>query len=414
MLLFHVILILFTLVMWCYYIILYSSQYIGWPTALRLPSLSLIFSFSMPATRPSTRIQRRAQATSQSGQSSRRRRTTTPQRQAMYAVSPDGATPTEGASSTSINDATFERIVSAVSRAVLSSLNEASTSNQPPSSLAAAEAPTDLVEMPVVESGSDPCAPVASALSNVIGSAIQVSPSSQPALPTFHSVDVPIDANVSSKIKCKIWAHEFIDLGILLTSGSGDTRYHLSVSSPHGSSLPTLAIEPSHKPKAISNIELWTTAFQIFVGVYTAKFPLDAPALMKYSEVVRDLAARGADWRFYDSQFRILRQSNPAEFPWGSTHWELWIRAQNFNNARFSKAPMPARQNSSNAGFVVPKGYCRKFHRGTDCSGCSFKHQCFKCGAVHPALRCNFRPQQSTPKSAPTAAKSRPTNSSSN
>ena len=227
-------------------------------------------------------------------------------------------------------------------------------------------------------------------------------------------VDVPIDANVSSKIKRKIWAHEFIDLGLLLTSGSGDTRYHLSVSSPYGSSLPTLAIEPSHKLKAIPNIELWTTAFQIFVGVYTAKFPLDAPALMKYSEVVRDLAARGADWRFYDSQFRILRQSNPAEFPWGSTHWELWICAQTFNNAHFSKAPMPAHQNSSNAGFVVPKGYCRKFHRGTDCSGCSFKHQCFKCGAVHPALRCNFRPQQSTPKSAPTAAKSRPTNSSSN
>ena len=239
MLLFHVILILFTLVMWCYYIILYSSQYIGWPTALRLPSRSLIFAFSMPATCPSTRIQRRVQATSQSRQSSRHRRTTTPQRQATNA---DGATPTEGASSTSINDATFRLHF------------EASTSNQPPPSLAAAEAPTDLVEMPVVESGSDLCAPVASALSNVIGGAIQVPPSSQPALPTFHSVDVPIDANVSSKIKCKIWAYEFIDLGILLTSGSGDTQYHLSVSSPHGSSLPTLAIEPSHNPKGIPNI----------------------------------------------------------------------------------------------------------------------------------------------------------------
>ena len=155
-------------------------------------------------------------------------------------------------------------------------------------------------------------------------------------------------------------------------------------------------------------------AFQVFVGVYTAKSPMDAPALMKYSEVVRDLAARGANWRFYDSQFRLLRQSNPTEFPWGSTHWELWIRAQHFNNACFSKAQMPARHNSSNAGSMIPKGFCRKFHRGTDCPGCSFKHQCFKCGVVHPALRCNFRPQQSTPKSVPTAAKSRPTNPSSN
>ena len=56
---------------------------------------------------------------------------------------------------------------------------------------------------------------------------------------------------------------------------------------------------------------------------------------MKYSEVVRDLALRGADWRFYDTQFRLLRQANPTELPWGSTHWELWIRAQNFNNAAF-------------------------------------------------------------------------------
>ena len=96
--------------------------------------------------------------------------------------------------------------------------------------------------MPIVESGSALSqatvpAPVASVL-HVTGEAnfIQVSPSSQPALPTFHSVNVPIDANVSPKIKTKIWTHEFIDFGILLGSGAGDTRYHLSLSSPHGSS----------------------------------------------------------------------------------------------------------------------------------------------------------------------------------
>ena len=44
----------------------------------------------------------------------------------------------------------------------------------------------------------------------------EVSPSSQQVLPTFHSADVPIDANVSPKIKTKIWAHEFIDFFLLL------------------------------------------------------------------------------------------------------------------------------------------------------------------------------------------------------
>ena len=223
-----------------------------------------------------------------------------------------------------MNDATFQRIVSAVSEAVLATIQGTGPSAPPPSSSSAA---TELVKMPIVESGSALLqatvpAPVASVLNNVTGEAnfIQVSPSSQPALPTFHSVNVPIDANVSPKIKTKIWAHEFIDFGILLGSGAGDTRYHLSLSSPHGSSLPTLSIEPSQKPKAVPNIDAWTSAFQIFVGVYAAKFPIDAPALMKYSKVVSDLAARGADWRFYVTQFRLLRQSNPTEFPWGSTH----------------------------------------------------------------------------------------------
>ena len=88
--------------------------------------------------------------------------------------------------------------------------------------------------MPIVESGSPLSqatvpTPVASVLNNVTGEAnfIQVSPSSQPALPTFHSVNVPIDANVSPKIKTKIWAHEFIDFGILLGSGAFSSKINV-------------------------------------------------------------------------------------------------------------------------------------------------------------------------------------------
>ena len=77
------------------------------------------------------------------------------------------------------------------------------------------------------------------------------------------------------------------------------------------------------------------------------------------------------------------------------------------NSARFTKnltvrnssAPYPI-------GPFVPKGYCRKFHRGNDCPGCSFRHQCFKCGVVDPANRCNFRSSKSASSSQPVAAKS--------
>ena len=115
-------------------------------------------------------------------------------------------------------------------------------------------------------------------------------------------------------------------------------------------------------------------------------------------------------------QLYSFHWANPTELPWGSTHWELWIRAQNFNNARFPK-PQPTLRNSSSssaAGPFVPKGFCRKFHRGDHCAGCNYKHVCCKCGVVHPALRCNFRSSQHNSSSAPTSAKSRPSNTSSN
>lgn len=384
----------------------------------------------MPSTRPSTRVQRRAQPTAPRRPPSRRRAATASatmqrpeesgvSREASSSVATTSAAPATASPAPTVPDETVQRIVSAVSQAVLASLNGASAATLPPPSL-----PVETRELPVVASGIASLAdatmqgPVASALNNLSGetSFIQVSPPADPGLPKFNSINVPIDANVSAKIKAKIWAQEFIDFGVLMSSGAGDTRYHLSVSSQNGSALPTLSLEPSQKPKAIANIGAWTSAFQIFVGVYTAKYPMEAPALMKYSEVVRDLAARGADWRFYDTQFRLLRQSNPAELPWGSTHWELWIRAQNFNNARFSKPQPPVRNNSSSSvsGPFVPRGFCRKFHRGDHCPGCNYKHNCYKCGVVHPALRCNFRSSQHTSSSAPTSAKSRPSNTGSN
>ena len=56
----------------------------------------------------------------------------------------------------------------------------------------------------------------------------------------------------------------------------------------------------SQKSKHINSTEMWVAAYQIFVGVYTQRYPVEAPFLMKYSEIIRDLAARGYNWRYYD------------------------------------------------------------------------------------------------------------------
>jgi hypothetical protein len=45
---------------------------------------------------------------------------------------------------------------------------------------------------------------------------------------------------------------------------------------------------------------MWMSAFRIFVGVYTQKYPHESPVLMKYGNIVQDLADRGHNWHFYD------------------------------------------------------------------------------------------------------------------
>ena len=82
----------------------------------------------------------------------------------------------------------------------------------------------------------------------------------------------------------------------------------------------SFCLEPASKTKKILSIEVLLQAFHIFVGLYTQKFPHEAPALMKYGQTIRDLALHGQNWRFYDENFRFLRQTQCSLVPWGSIH----------------------------------------------------------------------------------------------
>ena len=193
----------------------------------------------------------------------------------------------------------------------------------------------------------------------------------------FNSNSIPIDAQVNPKLKPKIWANEFIEFGSLLKRGISEPSYHIAVRSGSVSqSNPTLSLEPTTKSRPISNVETWTTAFQIFVGIYTSKFSLEAP----------------------------------LEMPWGSTHWELWIRAHNFGN---SKPKTPQGKPPRFASLGIPKGFCHKFHKGVEYHSCKYKHTCYKFNLSHPANRCNFRsPPATSPQGTP--ARSRASNPSDN
>ena len=152
-----------------------------------------------------------------------------------------------------------------------------------------AYAHTDAREVPLVslpgpsEADAQVQRPVASALEGLSGERVNLEVARpQPlGLSHFNSITMPIGAQVSPKIKAKIWANEFVEFGLLINPSMGDTRYQLSINQ-NDNSVPILSLEPSSRIKPINTIDLWTSAFQIFVGVYTSKFPQEAPSLMKY------------------------------------------------------------------------------------------------------------------------------------
>lgn len=156
---------------------------------------------------------------------------------------------------------------------------------------------------------------------------------------------------------------------------------------------------------------MWIAAYQVFVGVYAQKYSSETPSLMKYSEIIRDLATRGYNWRYYDENFRYMRQQNPKAYPWGTVHGELWIRSQ---PPRSLSRPSKKFDGDSRSGIRVPKGYCWKYHKGVFCGGGSFKHFCPLCEKNHAMINChNFRPSKEKPVasniSTPNSSKSKPT-----
>ena len=132
------------------------------------------------------------------------------------------------------------------------------------------------------------------------------SSTASPAAPEqlFHSASLPIDSRASAKLKGKIWNEEFVEFGSLL-SNPGHDKYQISFQHSKAGQPASFCLEPASRPKKIHNIEVWLQAFHIFVGVYTQKYPNEAPALMKYGQTIQDLAARGQNWRFYDENFRF-------------------------------------------------------------------------------------------------------------
>ncbi|XP_028418481.1 uncharacterized protein LOC114543862 [Dendronephthya gigantea] len=206
---------------------------------------------------------------------------------------------------------------------------------------------------------------------------------------SFHSAALPLDSRIPDKIKFKIWNEEFVDISTLSGGPDAAAKYEISVRTSDNGQPASLFLEPAAKSKRVKTISDWLRSFHIFVSIYTQRYPHESPALMKYCQIIQDLANRGHNWFYYDENFRFLRQTQATRVPWATVHWELWLKSQ---------YPTTSKPNTQGNNYTrhpskvsVPRGYCFKFHRGTFCAGCDFKHICFKCNGSHRAVNCNFR-----------------------
>lgn len=205
----------------------------------------------------------------------------------------------------------------------------------------------------------------------------------------FNSLAVTLTSRVSAKLKAKIWASEYVDFGSLLfSSPQNEGKYSLSMTPSGLSHHPHVTLEPCTSPKRIHNIQQWVSAFNIFVSVYTERFKDETPQLMKYCEVVQDLALKPGDWLWYDEQFQYITQSDPQKFPWDQIHWELWLRASTTFHRQQPFTNQPHPQPRQRFCSFFPKGTCWAFQAGKHCSGCQFEHVCYKCGAKHAGSQC--------------------------
>ena len=193
------------------------------------------------------------------------------------------------------------------------------------------------------------------------------------------SVTFDLESRVSDRFKAKIWGNEYIDFGSLLTVAPEETKYCLSVAQDNDS--PSLWYENIKPKRKNLTIHQWLTAFNVFVAVYTAKAPNSISSLMKYCELVRDIAAKQGHWRYHDEQLCFPRQSKPKHYPWNNVAWELWHRALHSSlvvSRQHNKNDFGTHWPNQRPFQCFPKGVCWHFHSGQFCRGCSFTHSRFK------------------------------------
>ena len=214
---------------------------------------------------------------------------------------------------------------------------------------------------------------------------------------------VPLGSLVDIKIKERIWANQFIDLGLLISEAPHETTY-LSSSSPLSFQQNT-----THRLKTINSIEQWSDAFLIFIAIHTEHCPSDTQDILKYMQLIRTMSRDAPSHVFlaYDRDFRKLRCH--FSLPWCLLHQELFYSVSKAAGVQGRQFPNPhhmflQRRQQVAKRQPFPTGYCFAFCSEGLCSNpnCNFVHKCPTCNGPHALPHCPGSRQVNQFKRPPT------------
>jgi len=206
-------------------------------------------------------------------------------------------------------------------------------------------------------------------------------------------------ATLDSKIKAKIWANEFVELGSLVPKNQLPPG--LNIHSEAGASS-QFSIT-SAKVRQPSNVNEWHRWFAIYAAVYTQKYPTEAPGLFTYITRIfklKDTHPNTYIWREYDAQFRRVRAF--VSLPWHIQNLQI-LNDLDVNVSKSNVNVSNNNKNKSNSstggGSQKSEKICFEYNKPTGCTSasCKFAHRCSNCGIKnHPKTRCHRAKSESS------------------
>ena len=195
-----------------------------------------------------------------------------------------------------------------------------------------------------------------------------------------------LSSHVPNQICKKIWAHEYININLLL-KGNVELHEFCSGGVLHMTEKGQVESRPKVVKDKVASIEKWTDAFLIFASIYLKKFPGKLQEILQYMNIIREAASRSFSfsWRTYDEQFRARQESHVQS--WARIHSDLWLRVMTTNTYPNTNT-YPTHTESA----YGQRAYCLDFNNGF-CSfhPCKFTHACSNCGGLNHGRQSCFK-----------------------